>query len=356
MATRLSTTPQQPSLLEAFLFMNQDDPAASNTSGDFGNEFVIHENSWLIPKYYHEMFSESSDSSTTLNELSKWINSNNLSDVLIKNRASYLMATHFLVTKQISQFQQAFTLLYRSADVYAPSQYNVAQFFDVGIGMPQSLETAFEWYHLAAQQGLVYAEFMCAQMYEFGEGVDDIDYVQAFEWYLKAAAKGHPTAYHNVASFYYYGKGNAVQVNHALAFEYYKKAAKSGIAHSQSQLGYMHLKGEGTSKSSQKAFKWYSRAADQNFARAQLNLGKMYEFGEEQVTPQNDAMALAWYMKAAIQDNADAQYAVGRFMYEGKGLVEPNLNLALEWFEKAANQGHEEAQLVLMRALREDGN
>jgi len=52
---------------------------------------------------------------------------------------------------------------------------------------------AAEWYHKAASQGYVQAQYALGDIYEFGEGVE-VNYVLAQSWYKKAADQGYTHA------------------------------------------------------------------------------------------------------------------------------------------------------------------
>lgn len=59
-----------------------------------------------------------------------------------------------------------------------------------------------------------------------------------------------------------------------------KKAALSGDAEAQCDLGASYDSGDGVKENKEKAFKWYCRAAEQGHIAAQFNVGLMYAEGE----------------------------------------------------------------------------
>ncbi len=65
--------------------------------------------------------------------------------------------------------------------------------YDVGVGAPQDLAQAALWYHKAADQGQVAAQFNLGLMYANGRGVPQ-DLVQAHMWLNLAAAASAPGA------------------------------------------------------------------------------------------------------------------------------------------------------------------
>jgi hypothetical protein len=80
----------------------------------------------------------------------------------------------------------------RKAVRAAPGARNMFQY---GRALAKSKEfvEAAEWYHKAASQGYVQAQYALGDIYEFGEGVE-VNYVLAQSWYKKAADQGYTHA------------------------------------------------------------------------------------------------------------------------------------------------------------------
>jgi len=70
----------------------------------------------------------------------------------------------------------------------ATAQFDLAQLYRLGRGIPADPHLAFTWYEKAAGQGHGYAQYNLAVMYEFGEGTPQ-DLAQARAWYGRAAAQ-----------------------------------------------------------------------------------------------------------------------------------------------------------------------
>ena len=66
-----------------------------------------------------------------------------------------------------------------------------------------------------------------------------------------------------------------LQQDNEKAFEWWKKAAKQGVAHAQCNLGFMYHNGHGVDVNYKKAIEWYEKAAKQGYAEAQSDLGGM---------------------------------------------------------------------------------
>jgi TPR repeat protein len=70
----------------------------------------------------------------------------------------------------------------------AAAQFDLAQLYRFGKGIPADPHLAFTWYEKAATQRHGYAQYNLAVMYEFGQGTQQ-DLAQARAWYSQAAAQ-----------------------------------------------------------------------------------------------------------------------------------------------------------------------
>ena len=68
-----------------------------------------------------------------------------------------------------------------------------------GKGVPKDESAAITWFHKAAEQGQVDAEFGLGLMYESGRIVPQ-DKVEALKWFRKAKEHGEEMAYDKVRS------------------------------------------------------------------------------------------------------------------------------------------------------------
>ncbi|MBI3901618.1 MAG: sel1 repeat family protein [Nitrosomonadales bacterium] len=151
-------------------------------------------------------------------------------------------------------------------------------------------------------------------------------------------AQGIPEAEFLVAQMFENGEG--VQQNNMEAMSWYHKAASHGYAPAQNNLGWLYEKGTGIGSplSYPEAAKWYGKAAEQGYAIAQYNLGLLYYIGKNNF-PRNFKAAAAWYTKAADQGMVAAQLALGN-MYEN-GIGVHSLVQAYKWYSLAASAGNE---------------
>ena len=141
------------------------------------------------------------------------------------------------------------------------AQVLLARCYENGLGVPQDMETAAKWFHLAADQNYAEGQVQLAYLYELGAGVPK---------------------------------------NEAAVADLMSRAANAGSAEAQFNLALYFSQGRyGFAKDQDQAFVWAKRSADQGFAQAQRYVGACYEYGVG--VPVNPSEAAAWYSKAAAQ-------------------------------------------------------
>ena len=117
--------------------------------------------------------------------------------------------------------------------------------------------TAFQVYHVLADQGLAVAQFNLGLMYANGLGVSK-DETEAMKWYRLAADQGRADAQYQLGHLFYQ------QNNFAEAVKWFRLAADQGRPDAQSNLGVMYAEGEGVPRDDVQALMWFTLAADQN--------------------------------------------------------------------------------------------
>lgn len=115
---------------------------------------------------------------------------------------------------------------------------------------------AFKYLKLASEKGWLDADFLLAQMYRDGNGVD-----RSIEDYEKrliyAAEGGHAKAMSALAEAYLDGK--YIQKDNEKAFQWYMRSASSGNMKSQYQVAVMLSSGIGCEKDEEAAKQWFAR-------------------------------------------------------------------------------------------------
>ena len=155
----------------------------------------------------------------------------------------------------------------------AAAQYEVAQRFAEGQGVPQNFTEAAQWFERAARQGLVLAQFRLGGLYEKGLGVRK-DLEAARRYYVLAGEAGNGKALHNLAVLY--AEGIDGKPDYATAAKWFRKAADYGIADSQYNLAVLYARGIGVEQNRTEAYKWFALAAkdgDAESARKRDELG-----------------------------------------------------------------------------------
>ena len=210
------------------------------------------------------------------------------------------------------------------------AQYTLAVRYEIGNGVDQDYNQAFQWYLKAGEQGHVDAEYKVGYYYESMLEKPNTD--EAINWYLKAANAYHVNAQKALADLLY------KEEQYDQAFQWYLNAADQGIAEAAFMVGvyYQELL---TEKDMNEAIKWYTKAADNGYTQAQMKLGELcYE--EKQFE-----QGFQWYLKAAKQGVDRAEYYVGYyFQYLSQ---EPDNTKAINWYTRSAEQGNATAQNAL---------
>jgi len=124
----------------------------------------------------------------------------------------------------------------------------------------------------------------------------------AFKWMLKAANSGHAAAQNNIGLSYLHALG--ATKNEKTAFSWFDKAAKQGLPYAQSELAMLYYEGRGVEKDTQKAYDWWLSAAKQEDEYAQFNLASLF-------LDQNDIkQAYYWFNRASNNNHPDAKIAL----------------------------------------------
>ncbi len=140
----------------------------------------------------------------------------------------------------------------------AAAEYEIAQRYADGHGVPENLAEAAEWYDRAAKQGLPIAQFRLGGFYEKGFGVTkDLD--MARRLYTAAADAGNAKAMHNLAVLY--AEGIDGKPDYQNAAKWFRKAADYGLTDSQYNLGILYGRGIGMPVNLPEAYKWFALAA-----------------------------------------------------------------------------------------------
>ena len=112
---------------------------------------------------------------------------------------------------------------------YPPAMFNLAAFYEFGMGCEPDIEEAQKWYTAAAQAGYTAAIYKLGKMHAFGKGGLPVDEEKAIELFLEAAKNGSPRAEYNVGLHYFYDD-LPLEVDLEKAETYFRRAASKGNA------------------------------------------------------------------------------------------------------------------------------
>ena len=185
----------------------------------------------------------------------------------------------------------------------AQAQYWLGRIYNAGILLPKDPEKSAMWNQKSADQGYARAQYAVCSAQAKGENLENercvwraaengvpeaqfwlgvafdqhlwfgvTDEQEALKWFKQAAQGGDPDAQNELASRYMLGEG--VEENHALAAEWYRKAAEhvpalGGAGQGRNNLGSLYLQGDGVPKDYVQAYMWFSLVGiDQEIAQA----------------------------------------------------------------------------------------
>lgn len=183
-------------------------------------------------------------------------------------------------------FAEQANLMKRAEEGYAPSQWLLGQYYDIGKGVPKDASMARFWNSKAVEQGYAAAQREEGLKYFQGKDVPQ-DYSLAASWFRKAAEQGEFSSQSQLGNMYLNGQG--VPQDFVSAARWFRQAADQGDAGSQASLGLMYGEGLGVPKDIIQSYMWLNLAAssrDPNQSREQKSL-VMEERGTTQVRMSN---------------------------------------------------------------------
>lgn len=169
-------------------------------------------------------------------------------------------------------------------------------------------------------EGVALARYMLGECCEQGYGTEAAP-SEAFQWYRKAAASGLMHGMWALARCYEQGIGTAIDVHKAA--EYYRKAAEAGYGQAQYDWARCLTAGIGTDPDAEQALAWHQRAAERGIAQSQYIWARHLQ-------PTDPETAHRWYRAAAEQ--AHAQAALKASAYCAAHSLEDHWKVNLAWY------------------------
>ena len=254
-----------------------------------------------------------------------------------------------LKEKKHYNYTAALPLLEQAAEAgIVDAQFLCGDMYLWGDGTPlreRDIEKSLFWLEMASEQGHARASYMLRLIYEEGYGVER-DHDKSVYWLKLAAAQGNPDAKKELDDFTVEEKREAelrarqnVEYCHDLPPD-----VKLGNPLAMFRYGNRYYRGEGVAQDYVQALYWFERAAEQGFANAQYNCGIIYNMGKG--VKENKKKAFDWFKKAAEQGHPNAQHNLGVMCNRGEGTFE-NMERSFYWFKKAAEQGFAMSQYNL---------
>jgi len=267
------------------------------------------------------------------------------------------------------KYDEAIKWYTRAADQgYRPSQMNIAQMYEKGMGVVKDTQEARKRYRRIAEQGDREARYRVAklaaeagdnaeavpvyerairdddvramldlgEMYESGRGVPK-DGARAVALYERAADQSRWARYKLGVV---YAEGKLVPLDYTKARYWSERSAADHNPEAQNNLGVLYERGLGVKVDYAKARGLYLEAVRGGDPYARNNLDKLMADGRG---APSGAAALDWYRESAEAGIPSAQYRLGTMYAKGEDVARDE-NVALDWFTKAARQGHPQAR------------
>lgn len=135
------------------------------------------------------------------------------------------------------------------------------------------------------------------------------------------------------------------------SFDSLFKAAKSGDAAAEKDLGDAYAHGDGTVFNEKKAAEWYQRSAEHGDASALGNLGHCRLCGDASERNPQEAVRMISEAISRGDECGRNYYDLGSCYESGDG-VDPDIAKAIEFYQVAAEKDYRKAQAAIRRLRR----
>ena len=212
-------------------------------------------------------------------------------------------------------------------------------------GLPADEAKACACLHRSAELGSPEALYQLALMLAEGRGTAK-DSVKAVRFARKAAGQGIVLAQHFLGDCYW--KGEGVDASMKVAFFWYEKAAKAGVAASQRKMALMLAEGQGCRKNEARARRLLEELASRGDAKADVLLARLLcRAGGEDA-----ARGMSMLRARAEGGDGMAQTGLAEELLSSGGKASGE---ARSWLDKAAAQGVELAKDLLAEHFADGG-
>lgn len=190
-----------------------------------------------------------------------------------------------------------------------------------------------EYLQFAEEKQNPLAQFTVALFHDYGWG-RAVNHAMACQWYAKAAVGHIPAAQHFYAECLQQGINGPADPGKAA--HWYKQAVQNGHTISLCSLAQLHITGQGVPQAPRKGLALCQQAAEQGLDRAMVKMGQFHLDDNRQL--RDYEKAYYWFKQASQTANAKAQYYLGIMYRDGLGR-DIDLTAARNWFESAASHG-----------------
>jgi TPR repeat protein len=225
----------------------------------------------------------------------------------------------------------------------AQAQLRLAQSYERGDGVAQSVVEAEHWYRIAAEQDSMAAQAWLGEIYLTGAAAPAFtqDLEKAADWNHRAARAGDAAAQSRLA--HQYASGLGLKRDLAAAKHWYEAAADQGDLAGMLGLGllyagaYRHARADGEASDHALALEWLERGATANDPTAALCVALLLLHGDGGTA--DEARALALLEHAAVAGQPAAMFHIGE-LYRCGRFVERNDTRAASWLRRASEGGY----------------
>lgn len=163
-------------------------------------------------------------------------------------------------------------------------------------------------------------------------------------WLLEAAIEGsHPVILFILAICHIW-KAPFTDANLSIGINLLQRAAASGLAQAQVELGYSYEMGLMGTINLTEAFKWYCKSATHYNSDGLFNVGMCYLQGKG--IQKHEKSAMTYFGRASTLGNAFAMNILGVMLMDETREYH-NVPLAIRYLKRAAELGYSESQRIL---------
>lgn len=163
----------------------------------------------------------------------------------------------------------------------------------------------------------------------------------AFHYYELSAEQNHPTALTKLGHRYANGAGVIRNIKKAL--DYYNRAANLDEPDAQNALAECYHLGDGILKNDNLAISWWTKAANSGNTMAMIHLAENLTDPSDATIDVDLVEAKYWWTKAAEAGDPYAMYRLGDCFERGYGVSVISLDDAYNWYRLGSLNGNEEA-------------